>query len=84
MSKVNGSAFCSGIRTGVIDSITQGVDDLRYSRLSVLLEFALKVNDVNVTIEQNDIQIVLDANWSEQTIEDVVGLVAIQKLYSTI
>ena len=52
VSKVNGSVFCSGIRRGVIDSITQGIDDLSDTRLSVLLAFSFKVNDTNVTIEK--------------------------------
>lgn len=52
--------------------------------MEVVLAFALKVNKNASSIRQDDIQTVLNAGWSEQTIEDVIGLVAIQNLYNII
>ncbi len=52
--------------------------------LGALLSFALKVNADASSMNPGDITGVLNAGWSEQTVEDVVALVAIQKLYNTI
>ncbi len=53
-------------------------------RLAPLLSFALKVNEDAGAVKQSDLQDVLDAGWSEQTLEDIVGPIAIQKLYNRI
>ena len=53
-------------------------------KLTAALKFALKTNQYPDAIIQKDIDDVLNAGWSEQTVEDIVGLVAIQKLYNII
>jgi len=84
VSKVNRSAFCLGIRKGVTQALKADDSALKRDRLAPVLAFALKLNQDASAITQGDVQDVLDAGWSEQTVEDVVGLVAIQRLYNTI
>ena len=84
ISKANRSGFCNGIRTGVIKALAVDSVELRDNRLAPIVGFALKLNRDATTIAQSDVQAILDAGWSEQTVEDVVALVAIQKLYNVI
>lgn len=84
ISKVNGSKFCSGIRDGVSHALKADSDALGKRKLASALTFALKLNERPAGIEQEDINRVLDGGWSEQTVEDIVGLVAIQNLYNII
>ncbi|WP_126452904.1 hypothetical protein [Sulfuriflexus mobilis] len=84
ISKANHSEFCSGIRRGMTGALRAESGKLRSKMLAPVTVFALKVNQDATSIEPDDIQTVLAAGWSEQTVEDVVALVAIQKLYNTI
>ncbi len=84
VSKINRSEFCLGIRKGVGDALEADLSDLESDKLAPILAFALKINRDASAITQGDVQSVLDAGWSEQTVEDVVGLVAIQRLYNMI
>ena len=86
VSKANRSEFCTGIRGGMtkalkanpaIEGEPGAVGD---EKLTAVLKFALKTNQDSNAIIQSDIDDVLNAGWSEQTVEDIVGLVAIQKL----
>ncbi|MFK5983966.1 MAG: hypothetical protein QM479_00885 [Pseudomonadota bacterium] len=80
----NHSKFCNGIRKGMIHALKATPEALRSKKLTPVLAFALKLNLDASNISQSDIETVLEAGWSEQTIEDITGLVAIQKLYNTI
>ncbi len=85
ISQNNHSDFCNGIRKGVTNALLKREPEaLKSEKLEVILAFALKVNKEASAIRQDDIQTVLNAGWSEQTVEDVVGLVAIQNLYNVI
>ena len=84
VSKVNRSGFCTGIRGGMTNALKADLNALDNEKLAVALKFALNVNQHPGAITQNDIDAVLNAGWSEQTVEDIVGLVAIQTLYNTI
>jgi len=84
ISKANKSEFCNGIRGGMIQALKTDHDILKTDRLAPVLAFAHKVNLDASAVTQGDIQGMMDAGWSEQSVEDVVGLVAIQKLYNTI
>lgn len=82
LGRQNGSEFCAGIRSGMMnaldaDKVTTGDD-----RFRSLLAFARKLNNDSSTINEVDIQAIRDAGWNDQTIEDVAGLVAILKVYS--
>ena len=50
--------------------------------LDPLITFAGKVNADANHITQTDIDTAKPAGWSDQTIEDVIGIVAINKLYT--
>ncbi len=83
ISRNNHSDFCSGIRKGVTNALLKRKPEtFKGNKLEVVLAFALKVNKNASSIRQDDIQTVLNAGWSEQTIEDIIGLVAIQNLYN--
>ncbi len=84
ISKNNRSEFCSGIRAGMARALAADADRLRDDRLTLVLAFALKVNRDASSVTQTDVDTLLNAGWSEQTVEDIVGLVAIQRLYNTL
>jgi len=90
VSKVNRSEFCTGIRGGMTKALEADpgvVGDPGAEgneKLTAVLRFALKTNQHPDAIMQSDVDEVLNAGWSEQTVEDIVGLVAIQKLFNII
>jgi len=84
VSKANRSEFCTGIRGGMTKALKAEPDALGNEKLTAALKFALKTNQSLESITQNDVDNVLNAGWTEQTVEDIVGLVAIQKLYNVI
>ena len=84
ISKANQSDFCIGIRGGMIEALESDLSSEHKEKLSVVLGFSLKLNKHPDAIIQSDVDEVLNAGWSEQTVEDIVGLVAIQKLYNVI
>jgi alkylhydroperoxidase family enzyme len=81
-SNVNDSSFCTGIRKGMTDALQAKPEALVNDKLAAALDFALKVNAHDGSITKEDVDAVLEAGWSEQTVEDLVGLVAVQKLYN--
>lgn len=80
----NKSAFCTGIRGGVITALKANDAALDDPKYVPLLSFARKVNKDASAITQADIDAVRQTGWSDQTIEDVVGVVAVNKFYNTI
>ncbi len=84
VSKANHSEFCLGIRQGMINALLKNSLELKINNLEPVIAYALKLNHDASQMTLKDIQMILDAGWSEQTVEDVVALVAIQKLYNTI
>jgi len=82
ISKINGSEFCTGIHTGVANALNNTAKPIRNEKLNPLIKLARKFNNNAQNVEENDIQIVKDAGWSDQTIEDVAGLVAIINVYN--
>jgi len=84
VSQANGSAFCNGIRRGMTEALDADHRDFQKEKLAAILAFALKLNLDATSIQKSDIETVLKAGWSEQTVEDVVGLVAVQNLYNII
>lgn len=84
VSSVNSSSFCTGIRNGMIEALQAVPEALESDKLAAALSFALKVNAHDGAVTKEDVDVVLEAGWSEQTVEDLVGLVAIQKLYNIV
>lgn len=82
LGKQNGSAFCTGIRAGMIKALGTNADRAETDRLQPILAFAQKLNQNSSSITQADIQTIRDKGWNDQTVEDVAGLVAILKVYS--
>ena len=79
ISKANQSEFCTGMRGGMVEALKPDLGSENNEKLSAVLAFALKLNKHPDAIIQSDVDKVLNAGWSEQTVEDIVGLVAIQK-----
>jgi len=84
VSKANASEFCTGIRGGMSKALEAGRAAVINNKQQAAISFALKVNQQPAEIMKVDIDEMLNAGWSEQTVEDIVGLVAIQKLYNII
>ncbi len=84
VSQTNGSTFCSGIREGMIKALADRPQHPGDDKLAAAIDFAHKVNRDPAALTQADVDRVLHAGWHEQTVEDIVGLVAIQRLYNTL
>lgn len=84
ISKANQSKFCTGIRRGMMNALDATPTDSVNDRFESALSFALKLNRDPNSITQDEVDELLDAGWKEETVEDIVGLVAIQRLYNTI
>jgi hypothetical protein len=84
VSRKNCSEFCDGIRNGMTNALYANPELLKSEKFAPLLDFALKVHRDATSIGRGDIESVIHVGWSEQTVEDVVALVAAQKLYNTI
>lgn len=84
ISNQNRSGFCAGLRNGVTRALGKGAVNTDDAKLKAALAFALKVNQDASSITQADVDALTAQGWSEQTVEDLVGLVAIQKFYNVI
>lgn len=80
ISRANGAEFCAGIHAGVSKALNDSLP--RKDKLQAILVFARKLNMAANSITDSDVQTIRDAGWSEQTVEDVVGLVAIINVYT--
>ncbi len=76
------SGCCAGIRTGMVKALADKADRTASEKLAPVIVFARRLNDDSSTVTQSDIATVRSAGWNDQTIEDVVGLVASLKVYS--
>lgn len=82
ISKINGSGFCTGIHTGVANALNNKDKPATAEKFNSLINLARTFNSNAKNVDEKDIQIVRDAGWSDQTIEDVAGLVAIINVYN--
>ena len=82
LGRQNGSEFCAGIRTGMLGALENGSGRNSEKALEPVLAFAAKLNFDSDSITENDVRDLRDAGWSDQTVEDVIGLVAALKVYS--
>lgn len=84
LGKQNRSAFCADIRSGMIKALADDKDRAEVCKLKPILTFARKLNEDSSSVNESDIEAVRNAGWNDQTVEDVVGLVACLKVYSII
>ena len=82
VSKVNRAEFCEWIHIGIAKALKADDSALERDKLKSVLAFALKLNRDASAITEDDVQAVRDAGWSDQTVEDVIGLVAIINVYN--
>lgn len=84
ISKANQSEFCTGIRKGLVKALEVNKGNLVNKKLQAAIDFALKINKRAADIDARDIDRLREAGWSDQTIEDIIGLVAMTKVYNTL
>ena len=82
LGKQNGSGFCAGIRAGMIKALADKEDQTGTDKLAPVIAFARKLNEDSSAVTETDIGTLREAGWSDQTVEDVIGLVASLKVYS--
>lgn len=82
LGKQNGSGFCAGIRAGMIEALADKEDRSGTDALAPVIAFARKLNEDSSAVTEADIESLRAADWSDQTVEDVIGLVASLKVYS--
>lgn len=82
LGRQNGSEFCAGIRAGMVHALDADQGAPRDEKRQALLDFALKLNQDSSRIQEQDIERLRRVGWSDQTIEDVIGLAATLKAYS--
>ena len=84
ISRINGSGFCAGIHNSVANALRRASQNINNKRLEPIVELARKFNDKTHTVQETDLQAARDSGWSDQTIEDVAGLVAIINFYNSL
>lgn len=88
VSKINGCGFCLGahrwtlvamdVDTRVIEAVENGADDEGIdARLRPILRFATKLTQRPGEVGQRDIDELLEAGWSEQTVEDAINVISL-------
>jgi len=82
VSKENCSSFCSEIHRGTKDALKQS-NITTSTNIDTMIEFSLKLNKNPNEITNDDIQVIRDMGWNDQSIEDVVAWVASINLYNT-
>lgn len=78
----NGSEFCSGIRAGMLKALGAHNHQFQDEKGQILLSFAKKVNGETGQVHERDIEAMRHVGWSDQTVEDVIGLVVVFKTFS--
>ncbi|MGH1340799.1 MAG: hypothetical protein ACRBN8_04575 [Nannocystales bacterium] len=82
LARDNKSTFCAGVRDATLDALGE-VEGTPAGRLAPLIDFARRVNEDATTMTQEDVDAVRAHGWTDQTVEDVVGLVAALRVFST-
>lgn len=82
ISKADNSDFRTGIRNGMINALKADNNDMQTEKFEPVIALVRKLNQKASAVSKIDIQAVLDAGWSEQTVEDLVGLVAAMKIFT--
>jgi len=74
ISEENNSPFCSGLHLSIATQLN--APKYHSEKLASILKFASKLNNESRSINEKDVQTLIEAGCSEQTIEDLVALVA--------
>jgi len=82
ISEQNGSEFCTGVRRGIANALGGDESILGQKKYQSLIRFSKKLNHNPGSITEADIQQIRDSGWSDQTIEDIIGLVAMTNVYN--
>jgi len=83
VSETNACQYCVGVHSAVIEELdtamaSDGDDPLvETRRLQPILSYAEKLSRTPAQMEQADVDAILSAGWSEQTVEDVINIVSL-------
>ncbi len=83
LAQDNGSVFCTGVRRATVDAL-RGAPGAHPGKLASLVAFARRLNNDASSVSESDVAAVRAHGWSDQTVEDVVGLVAVLRVFSTL
>lgn len=81
VSKANGAQFCMAIHQGLLNAADNSDQVVRSQRLEPALRLARLLAKSSSTVTQEDIDNVRNAGWSDQTIEDIIGLASAITVY---
>ena len=95
VSALNACNYCAGIHTAVasrfgiestlIEELLEDIDQANVSeKMKPILKFSKKLTLKPAKMQEADAKAVFDAAWSEQTLEDVIGIIALFNYYNRI
>ncbi len=81
VSKANGAEFCIGIHRGVLRAFESQEIGIGEDSMKPILAFVNKLVKASSHITKEDIEAVKKGGWSDQTVEDIIGLVSAITIY---
>ena len=93
VSSINACSFCAGVHTAVavnfgmkeelIDLLVKDIESAPIAdKLKYILKFAKKLTQNSSRIVQEDVDQIVQAGWSEDTVEDVIGITGLFNFYN--
>ena len=76
VSKTNKAQFCMAIHHGVLNALSPEQTKINQDKLEPILAFVRKLVNDSSSITKLDVKTVTDEGWSDQTVEDVIGIAA--------
>jgi len=84
ISKVNNSGFCKEIHRGTKDAINNNKSSISVSKnLDSMMLLSLKLNENPNAITVEDIKMVQEKGWSDESIENAISWVGAVNMYNT-
>ncbi len=84
VSKCNGAEFCVAIHAGMLKAFGSEPTNINMDKLEPALAFTRKLVKESNKVSQDDIDQLRRVGWSDQTIEDIVGLVSAITIYDVL
>lgn len=81
VSRANGAEFCVGIHSGVLRAFEYHEIGIREDAMQPVLVFVNKLVKASRHITKEDVEAVKKGGWSDQTVEDIIGLVSAITIY---
>lgn len=81
ISNANGAQFCAAIHNGLINAFDDADKNIRRDKMEPVLAFTRQLVTDSKSTTQEDIDSIRSEGWSDQTIEDIIGLVSAITVY---